>query len=288
MIISRKLFSKKKEGERKDNKELDKALAVGGLGGGGLILSKTKPGRLTGKVVRYHDAPIEVIDKIKEEGLKAKYAEDPNNITNKVLQDVPMDQKKGLVYTAKNKRTAFGVGTQRAKLDNKFNDSPIWGQLKEQLTGKSKHHKVLKLEFDYDDDIKGKAKVENPELRGAKNPKDFWNTRKKNAGLGGIFTPEYDDLNPIQKKVVDSEFKALNDNTHVFKGDIDSKHIVGGKGYKKRTMKQVMNYIKKNPKRFGKEVAKVAAGVAAVGYGAKKAVDLIKEDKKGEENKKKK
>ena len=293
MIILRKLFSSNKQQkklskkEKEEKKNRDQLLAAGGLGGGGLILSKTKPGRLTGKVVRYHDAPIDVIDKIKEEGLKAKYAEDPNNITNKVLQDVPMDQKKGLVYTTKNKRTAFGVGTQRARLDDKFTNSPIWGPLKEQLTGKSKHHKVLKLEFDYDDDIKGKAKVENPELRGAKNPKDFWNTRKKNAGLGGIFTPEYDDLNPIQKKVVDSEFKALNDNTHVFKGDIDSKHIVGGKGYKKRTMKQVMNYIKKNPKRFGKEVAKVAAGVAAVGYGAKKAVDLIKEDKKGKENKKK-
>lgn len=294
MIILRKLFSSNKQQkklskkEKEEKKNRDQMLAAGGLGGGGLILSKTKPGRLTGKVVRYHDAPIEVIDKIKEEGLKAKYAENPNNITNKVLQDVPMEQKKGLVYTAKNKKAAFGVGIQRARLDDKFDDKPIWGPLKEQLTGRSKHHKVLKLEFDYDDDIKGKPKIENPELRGAKNPKDFWNTRKKNASLGAIFTPEYDDLTPVQKKVAEMEFKTLNDDTHVFKGDIDSKHIVGGKGYKKRTMKQVMNYIKKNPKRFGKEAAKVAAGLAAVGYGTKKAIDLIKEDKKKRSNDNKK
>lgn len=271
MIVFRKFFSKKEE----KDKERDKVIAGGGIAGGSYILSKTKPGRLTGKVVRYHDAPTEVIDKIKREGLKSKYAEDPDNLTNAFLKDVDMDKKKGLVYTAKKKSTAFGVGTQRARVQGKFDDSPILGPIKEQLLGKSKHHKVLKLEFDYDD-IKGKERIKNPELRGATNVRDFYN---KLANKNGLLFRNYDDLPEFQKNAYKQTFKELGEGTHVFKGDIDPSHIVGGKGYKKRTLKQIGKYIKNNPKRFGKEAAKVAVGSALLGLGIKKAADVIKKDK---------
>ncbi len=63
------------------------------------------------------------------------------------------------------------------------------------------------------------------------------------------------------------------------RGDISSKHIVGGNGYKKRSAKQVMRYIKNNPKRFGKEAAKVTAAATAIGYGAKTLYDYNKKQK---------
>ena len=165
-----------------------------------------------------------------------------------------MEKKKGLVYTAKNKKAVKGI-----------------------IEGREIHglpeSKVLKLEFDYDDlKNSGKAEViENPELRGSKNWKEWMDKKPR-----GIFSPEKGS--PIDKIISAAEYEMLGpESTHVFKGDIDSKNIVGGKGYKKRTAKQVINYIKKNPKRFGKEAAKVAAGVGAVGTGASL---VIKKDKK--------
>lgn len=276
MIILRKLFSKSKKEESIDK---DKALAISGIAGGGMILKKTKSGRLTGKVTRYHDAPTEVIDKIKKEGLKAKYAEDPNNLTNQVLKDVSMDKKKGLVYTAKKKKFAYQVGTQRANLSGKVKLYKLSDLIKEVL-GKSKHHKVLKLEFDYDD-IKNQPKIKNPELRGTTNAKDFYNKMRNNMDeLQKVMAPEYEKLDPITKKTLKNSYNSLDSGTHIFKGDIDSSHIVGGKGYKKRTLKQVAKYIKNNPKRFGKEAVKVATGAALLGYGVKKAADYQKNKNK--------
>lgn len=273
------MFSKSKKEESIDK---DKALAISGVAGGGMILKKTKSGRLTGKVTRYHDAPTEVIDKIKKEGLKAKYAEDPNNLTNQVLKDVSMDKKKGLVYTAKKKKFAYQVGTQRANLSGKLKLNKLSDikDLVKEVLGKSKHHKVLKLEFDYND-IKNQPKIKNPELRGTTNAKDFYNKMRNNMDeLQKVMAPEYEKLDPITKKTLKNSYKALDSGTHIFKGDIDSSHIVGGKGYKKRTLKQVAKYIKNNPKRFGKEAVKVATGAALLGYGVKKAADYQKNKNK--------
>lgn len=289
MILLRKMFAssnKEKRFGKEEDKEKkidkDKALAIGGVGTGGFILSKTKPGRLTGKVVRWHDAPTEVIDKIKEEGLKAKYAEDPDNLTNKVLQDIPMEKKKGLVYTSKKKGSAFGVGSQRSLMKGEIDNI---GQLKELLFRRSKHHKPIKLEFDYDE-LKDSPRIENPELRGAKSVKEFYEARRKSMGADAVGFPGWDDLDPVTKSKFKSVYKQLGEDTHIFKGDVDPSHIVGGKGYKKRTMKQVVNYIKNNPKRFGKEAAKVATGAALLGYGTKKAVDYLKKNKEDKKSKK--
>lgn len=266
MIIQR-LFSKKKE---KGDNNKDAILGGAGLVGGGAILSKTKTSRLTGKVTRYHDAPVEVIDKIKEEGLKAKYSTDPNNLTNTVLKDIPMDKKEGLVYTHKKRNGAFDIGTQRSNLRGELSGEDI---LKENITKRSPRHKVLKLEFEYDD-IKNQKRIENPELRGTKTPKEFYNKIK------GVFSPDYDDLDPFSKSQIKKGYKSLGEETHIFKGDIDPSHIVGGKGYKKRGIKNVIKYIKNNPKRFGKEAAKVGTGIGIAAYGGKKLIDHYKKDNK--------
>lgn len=110
MIILRdKLFSKKKERDSSDNDEDKKReedenkAAIAGIGAAG-ILATTKPGRLTGKVTRYHNTEKKNVKSILKEGLKAKYSEDPNNLTNRVVRDVDMSKKKDLIYTAKKKK----------------------------------------------------------------------------------------------------------------------------------------------------------------------------------------
>lgn len=172
MIIER-LFSKKSNKSKDSDKK--KLIAGASATSGGLILANTKTGKLTGTVTRYHDAPTDVIDKIKNEGLLAKFAEDPNNLTNQVLPDVDMDKKKGLVYTSKTKKGAFGVGINRAMRRGDIN----YGKAQfENLIGRSPHHKVLELEFDYDD-LKNQRKIDNPELLGQKDAKSWYNKKKK-------------------------------------------------------------------------------------------------------------
>ena len=77
-------------------------LALGSIG----LLSSIKPERLTGKVVRYHNTEAKNVDSIMKEGLKTKYSEDPDNLTNLALKSIDMDKKKGLIYTSKSKSVA--------------------------------------------------------------------------------------------------------------------------------------------------------------------------------------
>ena len=210
----------------------------GGVAGIGsvAVLSRVKPNHLTGKVVRYHNTEEKNVKNILEEGIKSKYSMDPGNLANQRLPDINPSEKEGLVYTSKSKRMADGVGKNR--------------------TAKSK---TLKLEFDYDE-LKNQEKIKNPELRGARNWKEYLEIRSKKH-------PEFKDL---PKSKIKKAFKALDEETHIFKGDIDSSHIVGGKGYKKRSLKQVGRYIKNNPGRFGKEAAKIGVGASLGAYSLNK------------------
>lgn len=273
MIIKRKLFSNKED----DNKK-NLAIGAGAAGTGGVLLAKTRKGHLTGKVTRYHDTNTENIKNILNEGLKASKANDPNNFTNTLLNDVDMSKKKDLIYTAKKKKLAFEVGAKRT------------GEIPTdtyRFFKRAKKHKVLKLEFDYDQ-IKNNPRITNPELRGAKNGDEFlYKIREKVLKDRGLNKDQIrHQLNMLQnqpserqKTIFKEAFNDLNEGTHIFKGNIDSSHIVGGKGYHKRTLKQIGKYIKNNPKRFGKEAIKGAAGAALLGYGAKKLYDHYKKDK---------
>lgn len=179
-----------------------------------------------------------------------------------------MAKKKGLVYTAKNKDLADSVGYAR------------------QFHKVSKNRgKTLKLEFDYDDikrmEKESGGRIVNPELRGAKTVEEYAEILRKKvykeAEKKGY------KLDPIKKIFLDSnindkassDYKQLGENTHIFKGDISSKNIVGGVGYKKRGIKDIARYIKNNPGRFGKEAGKVALGAGAVAYGGKKLYETL-------------
>ena len=228
IILGQHSFSDKK----KDNKIKGGAAGLGSA----VVLSQVKPGRLTGKVVRYHNTDEKNIENILKEGIKSEYSKDPNNLTNQRLTDIDPKEKEGLIYTSKSKKMANEVGKNRK--------------------GNSK---TLKLEFDYDE-IKSQRKIKNPELRGAENWKEYLEIRSK----------KHPEFRSLPKSKIKKAFKALNDETHIFRGDINPSNIVGGKGYKKRTLKQVSRYIKNNPGRFGKEAAKIGVGASLGAYSIKK------------------
>lgn len=218
-------------------------LAASGLAiGGGALLAGTKYNKLTGREVRYHVTSEKNIPSILNSGIKASYSTDPNNLTNRVLKNIPMDKKEGLVYLGKSKKAAKAVQRGRGRV---LNDPG----------------KRLKLVFNYDD-LKNLPTAANPELLGKTNPQDWFNT--KMSGLGVKTT--YDQLDPIQRSIVKKQYDILSTKgTHVIRGDVSASNIVGGVGYKKRSFQDVKNYIKNNPKRFGKEALKVGLGGAALG-----------------------
>lgn len=247
-ILRQNSFSKTKE-DRKREEEKEKGLLVGGgtALAGGAILSKANKNKLTGRVVRYHNTPIENVDSILENGIKASYANDPNSYTRTVIGGRVEDKTKldNLVYTAKRKNVANSVGASRAYLSGKLGEKPMFlpgpeqkrKLLKEVL--RPKHSKTLEIVLDYEKDVKGSKKIRNPELDAIRFLPVDQDTRRK-----------------------------LDEGTHIFDHDIDPSKIKGSRHFKKRTMDDVKNYIKKNPKRFGKEAAKVVLGTAAIAGGA--------------------
>lgn len=122
-ILRQNSFSKTKE-DRKREEEKRKGLLVGGgtALAGGAISSTANKNKLTGRVVRYHNTPIENVDSILENGIKASYANDPMSYTRTVIGGGVEDKTKldNLVYTAKRKTDANNVGVTRAYLSGKL------------------------------------------------------------------------------------------------------------------------------------------------------------------------
>lgn len=135
--------------------------------------------------------------------------------------------------------------------------------------------KTLKLEFDYDD-IKNLEKIGNPELKGTTSAKEYYEKVVKRSMESDI---PWKDLNPIEKLRVKQTFNALGEGTQVIRGDVASKNIVGGQGYKKRTLGQVGKYIKNNPLRFAKEAGKVGLSLGAIGLAGKYGYDKAKRNR---------
>lgn len=212
--------------------------------------------RLNGTVTRFHNTDKKNVKDIMQNGILAKFSEDPNNITNKVVDDVDMAKKKGLVYTSKDRNLASGVGKQRHNLHLADNNG-----------------KNLKLKFNYDD-ISKLARIENPELRGM-TKEQYINSRMNDLRL--FLIPEHQ-----RRAVLAQEYDYFKNGTHIFRGDISPEHIVGSKKYKSQIdWKRWKDYVKKHPKRFAKGVGLSLAGLtglAGAGYLAKKSYDAHKEE----------
>jgi hypothetical protein len=282
-----KYFSKEDElseervEKRKDNekKKLAEIVAGSGLLYGGYKIAKKNKSKITGLENFYHSADQGVVDSIKKEGLKAKFAEDPGNLTNAVLgKTVDKSKLKGKVYLGRRKSVADSVGYTR---DMNY----TIGRVKnENYTGKSK---TLKINIPFEE-LKKLNEVDNPELGGAKNAKEYarriWKNAYKNAPEEANQIKEMfgkKGRNAFARILAESGYKDLSrDGTAVFENDIDSKFIKGSKNYEKYGLSKFKEYVKNNPKRFAKGLG---MGILGTGIGVTGAVLLgkaLKENKK--------
>jgi len=244
MIILRdKNFSKKRNAE--------KAGGVAAIGAGLYIADKVhKSGEVSGRVHLYHGTSKKAKKKIQEEGLKAIHALDEDNITRRAGID---PGNKPVVYTAKKRRVAMGHA------------------LPHYIQGDGAG--VVKMSIPYDEYKKMKRSYDNPEMAGAKTAKEYaekirrgetpnLNDKLVNARGGNV------DFYAKQKWNNLSGAKGTS-GTRIFEQDIDTKRIKGSKDYVKNSVKEVLKYAKKNPKRFAKGVGKSAASVGLIVGGTK-------------------
>lgn len=221
---------------------------------GGALIGTINKNKLSGKEIRYHNTSSNNVNSILVNGLKTEYSTDPENLTNKSLKNIPLKDKEGLVYLSKSKDLSDAVGYSRT-VKNGLDPSMA-----------SKYNKTLKLELDYDKDYKKYNFVKNPELRGASSAEEYYNIKRKLKNL----PKEWKDLTKSEKQIWKKAFYGLNNVTETIKNDIPSSKFIGGKGYKSRTVKDTLDYIKNNPYRFGKEAAKIGIGSLLTGYGIRK------------------
>ena len=69
------------------------------------------------------------------------------------------------------------------------------------------------------------------------------------------------------KRLLRKQYRGLKEDTVVIQGDIPSKYIKGSDDYEKGSIEEFKEYVKRNPKRFGKEAGKIIGG-SILGLGA--------------------
>lgn len=238
--------------------------AIPALTGSKTIANQYRSGNLDGVKKFYHGTKNENIDSIMQSGLKSHFAEDPKNLTNRVLHDIPMDEKKDLVYIAKHPKLAKGVNLARARNENPFN--PLEG---------AKNSSILNVNIPVND-YKKMNIVDNPELLGAKTRKQYIKTKKSMMSKDPFQKILLKKSPILTDTMLKMNYNGLSRSGEVVKGDIPSKFIKGGAGYEKQTAKKVFEHIKSNPKMFAKGVGGTALGAAALGLSGKMLYDGYK------------
>lgn len=246
-----KIANKKQQREQQQQEQAKrnrKKLLGGTLALGGATVAKKQydKGNLTGRETLWHNTNKKNVGSILEKGLQASYALDPDNLTNTVLHDVPKSELANKVYLARKKINALGTGIAAS-----LNEQP--GFLKDQF-------KALTDTFKKRETLKAKVptwkfkEVENPELRGAKSPREFAK-KVREANPMAFMTPEFE---------LQSAFKSLGPKgTATIEGSIPPEYLKKSKLYKRIGMDELKAFIKANPKRFAK-----GAGIASLGAGA--------------------
>lgn len=279
MIFKIKRFSDSSEEKRKQkkNKRIKIATGTGLLLGGGKLLKDSKS-KITGLENFYHSADESVIDSIKKEGIKSRYSVDPDNFTNSIIKDVDPSKLKGKVYLGKKKSVADGIGASR---DLNYQLGNIKNK---KYKGKSK---TLKVNIPFEE-LKKMKEVDNPELRGAKNRKDFikrtWrNVYKKDPTVSSQISNKK-LRNFLTNVFLGSQYKSLSKKgTATFENDIDSKFIKESKNYKKYGLDEFKEYVKNNPDRFKSGLKKAGIGIGLGISGAALIGNELKKKKKKEE-----
>lgn len=242
--------SLEKEAEMSDK---ETGFYTGTVATGLLAHNQVQKGNLTGRETLYHGTPEENVSSIKEKGILASKANDPESFTRNVVpgaknRAVDFDN---LTYLGKNKSTSQSVNLQRAyqtavlkgETKQHFLRQPI---LDEYVSSFKKHpQSILKAKVP----VWKKELTANPELLGTKNSTEF--------------LKKYRESNPSFSNMSDEYLKKLynmtGENSYVFKGNIEPEFIKGSKKYKGATAKEISEFIKSNPKRFAKGSGAVAA-----------------------------
>lgn len=231
IILRNKSFSSKKDKAKNATKT---AAGVGlGIAGSKLIKDSNKEGELTGRITLYHSIGRKHVKEALEKGIEGKHG-----LTSKdslTPEDVKTRDGRPLVYAAKTKELADQTSHSRKVSKNPRNS------------------KTLEISIPHEELEKNRV-YENPETLNTKSHEEY---KKK----GGKMTKRsYNKLsaNP------DSETVIVN-------GSIKPEHIKGSSKYKKNSIKEVSEYVKRNPKRFGKGTAKLVGGTAIAAGGVKLA-----------------
>lgn len=283
--LNDELSQKRRENVKQSLKGMPKSLAGYSMAtvGAGALNKVRREGMLDGLVRRYHNTDASNVESIKNSGIKkSKATDEAANILTRMSTGLSGKEMEGKVYLGKNRTIARGAGAQRYKMQN----SGTWyiPSDEESLIKSFKDQKTLKVNIPLDE-YKKLNKTLNPELKGAKNVKEFSKVIKNRAeGLG---------LPPSKLRdyiAANSAFKQLSKNTDTITDDIASKFIKGSKDYNKQTISSIGKHIKNNPKIFAKGLGIAGAGLGAMGVGGymvgKQQLDQYNNNKKfKEENK---
>ena len=234
--------------------------ALSSLGISGLKTTLDR-GHITGRETMYHGTATKNVSSILESGLDASRASDPNNLTNTILKDLDSDAVKNKVYFSRRKTIAKSVN---ARASSVFTGTPDADRAMLKASVPS-----WKLK-----------EVDNPELKGAKNSKEFGKILRSRMGFNDGVT--YDASPKPIKAVVDKFNYDLysKKNTATFEGSIGPEVFKDSKHYSKLTASEVKDYIKNNPKRFViKGLAPAALFASVTGIGASNLYSGIKNDK---------
>lgn len=259
---------------------------VGSVSGAGLLANKTKDkGYLSGRRTVYHTTEKKNVSSIKEHGLKPFGKNDVEaGFTNRALAAqrqlgfINSDADKPAVYVGKDKSVIKGIiGGKKAQSKDSFGQIPFEEQ------------EILKAKIPYDKYKKMKT-IENPELLGAKNAKEFGDKRveldrkiKENNKKNGYYRLKLNEPSEEQiRREAEAGYRKFlgPKKTKVFTESISPEHIVGSKKYIKNSPKEVLNYIKHNPKRFAKGLGIYGLVGAGATVGGKAIIDAQKEANK--------
>lgn len=240
MRLYRKTFSKKE----KSKDTIKSGLLIGGgslsiVPGVNLLDNVYRNGEVSGRVHLYHGTSKKAKESILKEGLKGKYALDPNSPTNKALKSTGIKDGRKLVYLGKKRFPAYKLAKIRK---TKFKEDPA----------------MVKINIPYDEYKNMKRVYNNPEF--LNESKEEWVSKRKTGNIKRDYK--------LRKYYDDFSGNRGTSGTRIFEQDIDTKRIKGSKNYIKNSPKELIDYVKNNPKRFAKGIAKTAAGVGLVSGGA--------------------
>ena len=253
--------AKEKEDKKNEAKNVAKSVAGGALatGAGAAAYNEYGKGEITGTRTGYHGTDKKNVAGIKEKGILPTKSAPGKSITKDVLYNnkdfkSKINDADSKAYVARKKFISKGV--QKSRYINGLTDD--------------KKGAIIKTKMPYSEYLKRRR--ENPETRGFDSRKDYVDSMIKGEEAR---LPKGETLSKFNKAKLRSTFHynniMMDKGSDTLEGVVDSKYIVGGKGYKNRALKNFKDHVKNNPKVFAKGVGK-AGLIGAAGIGGIKMI----------------